>query len=154
MPTEIRLIVTDDPVTAMEKFTKTQRGKYRFNGVEKSSFETVETHRAKQVQLDPKLTEVTMASPIDSLSLSTQTINALRHAQTRVFRGKGKDRVSDVVRSPEKDIETIGQLLQKSEDDLKTYFEIGPKRIAEIKTVLAHYEGFVLRETSKIPLPL
>lgn len=153
MPTEIRIIVSDDPIGAMQKFAQTQKGKYRFNRVERSEFVVVELHRPQQITLLPDITEVTLESPIDQLCLSTQIIKALRHAQKCVFKGMGRHRHSDVVRDKSMDIVSIGQLLEKTEADLLGYFDIGPKRVAEVNRVLALYnQGFALKQV-QLSLP-
>jgi hypothetical protein len=147
MPTEIRLVVSEDPIIAMEKFAKSQKGKNGFHDVFESSFTKVELHRPQQVTIDPQFEELTTESPIVMLPLDTKTLNALKHAHTSDVRGKGKTRTTDIVRERSMDITSVGQLLEKTEADLKQYHEIGPKRIEQIKEALRKCNpDFVLRQ--------
>lgn len=154
MATEIRIIVSDNLHQAMAKITKIQKGPHKFCHIEKIDFEKVETHRPQQVTIDPQLEEVTAESPIGMLSLETKTINALRKAHTGVRTKEGKVNFTNIVRKTDMDMKTVGELLDITEDDLREYFDIGPKRIEQIKLALKNCNPEFALKQSQDSLPL
>ncbi len=147
MPTEIRFVVDDGELVALEKLVAFQKGRYRFSNLHSVSTKKIESNAPPQHTAEAKLT---LDSPLELLGLSTKTFKALSRPHKGIGSGKRKGEFAKIVSAPEMSITTIGQLCSKSKTELQLYFDIGPKRIAEIEAVLAQH-GFRLADP-QLPL--